>query len=100
MRSEVRQEPPRGVKYVATLTDRSPGAYGFRNDRIAITHSTDLYMMAAPVNSDSRFQDHAMPIELYRRMILVSGLIVLLGLNNHASSQSSQTSQAHRHIGI
>jgi hypothetical protein len=41
-----------------------------------------------------------MSIELYRRMILVSALIVLLGFCNEASSQSSQSSQAHRHIGI
>jgi pimeloyl-ACP methyl ester carboxylesterase len=30
----------------------------------------------------------------------VSGLIVLLGCYNHASSQSSRASQAHRHVGI
>lgn len=38
-----------------------------------------------------------MSIEVYRRIILVSGLIALLGFYNHASCQSSQ---AHRHIGL
>lgn len=41
-----------------------------------------------------------MSIEVYRRMILVSGVMVLLGFSNHASPQSPQASQAHRHIGI
>ena len=38
-----------------------------------------------------------MSIEVYRRTILVAGLITLLGFSNHVSSQSSQ---AHRHIGM
>ncbi|HWP56222.1 MAG TPA: hypothetical protein VN476_18965, partial [Pyrinomonadaceae bacterium] len=37
-----------------------------------------------------------MPIEIFRKMIFVSGLIVLIGFYNHVSPQ---TSQAHRHIG-
>ena len=37
-----------------------------------------------------------MPIESFRKMIFVSGLIVLIGFYNHVSPQ---TSQAHRHIG-
>ncbi len=41
-----------------------------------------------------------MQIETYRRMILVSGLILLLGLYNQAPSQTSKASRAHRHIGI
>ena len=41
-----------------------------------------------------------MSIEVYRRTILVSGLIILIGPFNHASSQSSQAPQAHRHIRI
>jgi dienelactone hydrolase len=41
-----------------------------------------------------------MSIEVYRRTILVSGLIVLIGPVNHASSQTSQARQAHRHINI
>jgi dienelactone hydrolase len=41
-----------------------------------------------------------MTIHVYRKMILASGMLILLGLNNHASSQSSQTPQAHRHIRI
>jgi hypothetical protein len=38
-----------------------------------------------------------MAIQIYRKMILASGVLILLGLNNHAPSQ---TSQAHRHIRI
>jgi hypothetical protein len=38
-----------------------------------------------------------MSIKVHRRMILVSGLIFLIGLYSHAASQSTQ---AHRHIGI
>jgi hypothetical protein len=41
-----------------------------------------------------------MTIQIHRKMILVSSVIILLGLNNHASSQSSQAPQAHRHVRI
>jgi len=54
-------------------------------------------MARAPSIQTIGFKDHAMPIDLYRRMIFVSGLIVLIGFYNHVSPQ---TSQAHRHIGI
>lgn len=41
-----------------------------------------------------------MSIQVHRRMILVAGCMLLVGFYNHAPSQSSQTSQAHRHIRI
>jgi hypothetical protein len=41
-----------------------------------------------------------MRIEIYRRMIFVSGLIFLFGLSNQALCQKSQALKAHRHAGI